>query len=101
MLPDLITLLMEVLYRVFEFVDLKPVKYEMLPNEDCISDRYYKLKKGIVYTKFNIMTRMLINTKEGEISIKSLVYELTDNSIRIKGKVYIPINSIIEVTYEY
>lgn len=92
---------MKVLFRVSEFADLNPVEYEVLPNETSITDRNYKLKKGEVFAKFKIMTRMLVMTKEGEVLIKSVIFELTDRTVKIKGKILLPINCIKEVTYEY
>lgn len=92
---------MRVLFRVSEFMDLKPVEFEVLSDEDEIAERYHKIKKGAVFSKFNIMTQMLVLTLDGEILIKSLIYEIAENTIKIKGKIHIPISSIKEVTYEY
>jgi hypothetical protein len=92
---------MEVLYRIVDFVNIKPVEHEVLPNKDATSDRYYKLKKGVNFGRFGLMTKMVIMTKDGEKTVKSIVFELSDKTVRLKGKVDIPIKIIKSVEYIY
>lgn len=93
---------MKVLFKVSELVNLDPVEYEVLPDETSIMDRNYKLKKAEVFARFNIVTRLLIITKEEEeVLVKSLILEFKGETIRIKGKVLLPANCVKDVTYEY
>ncbi len=87
-------------YRVNEIAQVAESVKKVSLSDEAIGNRNYKLEKASSYgTRFKIEALLVVATTTGDVKIKSIIFEVNEKNVKLKGRILIPTASIKEVDF--